>query len=170
LTEIFASSEPNIVRKSVAFNLLATKYEAYLKKLYYLLKGEEVKPQHEGEDVTWKNVIHAFPCLWGLKNNLRPEYQELYRYLMMVKTWRNDESHISPTASEGEFDAAIKIIIAMYGFATASSITELEEADAVRGDATAELTNDVPFAPVVTYTDAENIVDYHKAAESSDNK
>lgn len=170
LSEVFASESCNIVRKSVAFNLLATKYESYLKKLYYLINDKEVQPQYEGEDVTWKHVIHAFRCLWGLKNNLQPEYQKLYGYLMMVKTWRNDESHISPTASEEEFDAAIKIIIAMYGYVTACSITELEEADAVRGSATADLTNNVPFAPVVTYTDAENIVDYHKAAESADNK
>lgn len=47
-----------IVDKHVAFNLLVTKFEAYLKKLYYLMTNEEVKPQNEGESVTWANVIH----------------------------------------------------------------------------------------------------------------
>lgn len=47
---------------------------------------------------------------------------------MLVKGWRNDESHISPTASEQEIDTAIKIIITMYFFATGSYITELESA------------------------------------------
>ena len=52
----------------------------------------------------------------------------LYNYLMLVKDWRNAESHISPTASEAEVDAAIQVIIAMYGYATGASITELEQA------------------------------------------
>lgn len=44
----------------------------------------------------------------------------------MVKEWRNNEAHVSPTASEQEIDAAINIIITMYFFATGSCITELE--------------------------------------------
>ena len=120
--------DATIVDKFVSFNLLVTKFEAYLKKLFYLMKGEEVKPQYEGQGVTWKDVIHAIRPLWTLKYNENEEYQKLYQYLMLVKGWRNDESHISPTASEQEIDAAIKIIITMYFFATGSYITELESA------------------------------------------
>jgi type I restriction enzyme R subunit len=43
-----------------------------------------------------------------------------------VKEWRNSESHISPTASEQELNAAINIIITMYCYATGSCITDLE--------------------------------------------
>ena len=117
-----------IVDKFVSFNLLVTKFEAYLKKLLYLMNGEEVKPRYEGQDVTWKDVIHAVSPLWALKNNRNDEYQKLYQYLMLIKGWRNDESHISPTASEQEVDAAIKIIVTMYFYATGSCITELEMA------------------------------------------
>lgn len=120
--------DATIVDKFVSFNLLVTKFEAYLKKLFYLIKGEEVKPQYEGQDVTWKDVIHAIRPLWTLKYNENDEYQKLYQYLMLVKGWRNDESHISPTASEQEINAAINIIITMYFFATGSCITELESA------------------------------------------
>ena len=120
--------DATIVDKFVSFNLLVTKFEAYLKKLFYLMKGEEVKPQYEGQDVTWKDVIHAIRPLWTLKYNENDEYQKLYQYLMLVKGWRNDESHISPTASEQEINAAINIIISMYFFATGSCITELESA------------------------------------------
>ncbi len=119
-------SHTTIVDKFVAFNLLVTKYEAYLKKLYYLINNEEVKPQYEGEDVTWKNVIYAHKCLWNLKFSDDTNKQQLYQYLTLVKDWRNDESHISPTVSEQELDAAIQIIITMYCYVTGSSITELE--------------------------------------------
>ena len=118
----------SIVDKHVAFNLLATKYEAYLKKLYYMYSGHEVQPQNEGEDVTWKNVIHDVSCLWRLKNQLDDAHQRLYTYLQMVKDWRNIESHISPTASEQELVGAINIIITMYCYATGMCITELEMA------------------------------------------
>ena len=44
----------------------------------------------------------------------------------MIKNWRNVESHISPTATEQEVDAAIRIILAMYGFVTAKCMNEIE--------------------------------------------
>ena len=129
ISQAFASlfgKKPTLVDKHVAFNLLVTKYEAYLKKLFYLMKGREVRPHHEGDPVTWKDVIYAVRPLWSLKYSEKSEYQTLYQYLLMVKEWRNKEAHISPTASEQEIDAAINIIITMYFFATGSCITELE--------------------------------------------
>lgn len=117
-----------IVDKFVAFNLLVTKYEAYLKKLYYLIHNNDVPTQNEGEDVTWKNVIYAHRCLWNLKFSTDTTKQQLYQYLMLIKGWRNDESHISPTASEQEVDTAINIVISMYFYATGASITGLEMA------------------------------------------
>ena len=76
--------------------------------------------------MTWKHVIHAIRPLWTLKYSDQPAYQTLYQYLLMVKEWRNNEAHISPTASEQEIDAAIDIVITMYFFATGSCITEME--------------------------------------------
>lgn len=115
-----------IVDKFVAFNLLVTKFEAYLKKLYFLMYGREIQPQNAGADATWKDVMYAHKCLWNLKYSSDIAKQQLYQYLTLVKGWRNSESHISPTASEQEVEAAINIIISMYFYATGSSITELE--------------------------------------------
>ncbi len=122
------AKEPNIIDKSVAFNLLVTKFEAYLKKLYYMVNGEEVKPQFEGGTPSLKEVLHGIPALWNLKYSHQEKYTKLYGYLNMIKSWRNNESHISPTASEQELDAAISVIITMYFYATGSNITELEMA------------------------------------------
>lgn len=115
----------NIVDKFVAFNLLSTKYEAYLKKLYYILHGSEVPPKNPGEDVTWANVIHGFSCLWSLRYSLDAPHRLLSGYLTRVKLWRNDESHISPTATEQEIEEAIDVIITMYFFATGSNLSQL---------------------------------------------
>jgi type I restriction enzyme R subunit len=118
--------DSNIVDKHVAFNLLATKFEAYLKKLYYLYTGNEVQSQHEGEEATWANVIHDVNCLLQLKFKNDDAHQRLYQYLQRVKEWRNEESHISPTASEQEIEGAINIILTMYCYATGMCITDLE--------------------------------------------
>ena len=48
---------------------------------------------------------------------------------MLVKGWRNDESHISPTASEQEINAAIKIIVTLYFYTTGSCIDALNFAN-----------------------------------------
>ena len=125
---LYAKENATIVEKFVAFNLLVTKFEAYLKKLYYLIHKQEVQPQYEGEPVTWKNVIHGFSCLWGLKKDSRTAYQQLYSYLEMVKRWRNDESHISPTATEQELNAAVDVVVTLYFYATGRSLMDLEEA------------------------------------------
>lgn len=115
-----------IVDKHVALTLLVSKFEAYLKKLHYLVEGTEIQPQFEGKDVTWKEVVHAIRPLWNLKYNEDEAYQQLYNDLLTVKEWRNNEAHISPTATMAELDDAIKTVISLYFYATGSMVTELE--------------------------------------------
>ncbi|MCQ2146820.1 MAG: HsdR family type I site-specific deoxyribonuclease [Bacteroidales bacterium] len=120
--------QPNFVDKMTSFHQLVTQFEAYLKKLYYLIHGTEVQPAPGNTDVTWKDVIKSFTCLWGLKHNPQPVYQQLYQCLELVKGLRNGQSHMSPTASDQEVDNAISAVLTMYLFATGSSITDLEMA------------------------------------------
>ena len=115
-----------IVDKFVAYNLLCTKFEAYLKKLYYLMNGEEVPPKEPGQEVTWSNVIYGIKPLWQLKYSPYDDKQQLYQWLLLVKSWRNSESHVSPTAKEAELNAAISIVLTMYCYATGACITDLE--------------------------------------------
>jgi type I restriction enzyme R subunit len=98
--------------------------------------------------VTWANVIHDVSCLWQLKYSKDENRKRLYEYLLQVKEWRNDESHISPTASEQEIDGAVNIILTMYCYATGNCISDLEMAG----------------------HDIEAPVSYNMAAESDNNK
>ena len=118
--------EANLIDKHIAFNLLVTKFEAYLKKLYYLTSGKELVARNEGDTPSFKDALYAHKSLWNLKWSTDPDKQQLYQWLMLVKGWRNEESHIAPTASEMEVDAAINIILTMYFYVTGSSITDLE--------------------------------------------
>lgn len=115
----------NFVRKMVAYNGLCTKFEAYSKKVYYLINGHEIQSQKIGEEASLKDVIKAMPCLFTLRTSSLARYQQIYQYLESLKDSRNAESHISPTATDKDLDIAIRKIVTMYAFLTASCINDL---------------------------------------------
>ena len=113
--------------KRMHLDMLLLRYEVYLKKLYYLIHGEELPAREEGQGATLSNAIFAFTALRGLKNNPKPEYQEFSQRLSMLRQLRNHESHGSIEISEQEVDAAIRIVIDMYLFVTGMNVSELEK-------------------------------------------
>lgn len=127
LNQVYTSPSLRLVDKRRNFNQLITKYEAFLKKLYYLINAKEMEGRH-GTDSSLADALFAFRSLWGLKNNPSPAYKKFADYLSMVRQWRNDESHLAPSASENEVERATTILVAMYLYVTGWSITELEEA------------------------------------------
>jgi type I restriction enzyme R subunit len=144
------AKKPTLVDKHIAFNQLVTKFEAYLKKLYYLINGKELPARNEGDTPSWKDALYAHKCLWNLRWSTDEAKQQLYQWLLLVKGWRNEESHISPTASEQEVDTALNIILTMYFYVTGSSITALETNghDISAADTPVETTNKiVDFTP-----------------------
>lgn len=59
-----------LVDKRRHFNTIVTKYEVFLKKVYYLLNGEEmVNRRDENSMPTFINCILSLGCLRGLRNN-----------------------------------------------------------------------------------------------------
>ena len=124
--------------KRTQLDMLLMRYEVYLKKLYYLIHGEELPSREEGQGATLSNAIFAFPALRGLKNNPKPEYQEFSQRLSLLRQLRNQESHGSVEISEQEVDAAIRIVIDMYLFVTGMNVDNLSEENetTVGGDMT----------------------------------
>jgi hypothetical protein len=135
LTNIYKENA-TFVDKRVAFHILTTQYETYLKKLYYLVKGEEVKPEVAGGDVTWKNVIYGLHRLWDLKYSPNLTKKKLSDWLENVKGWRNNEAHGSYTISEQDLDKNIKIVLTMYCYAAGAYIIELKSTGLVTGGPT----------------------------------
>ena len=128
LYHVFGGKELLMVDKYVNLNILLTRYESYLKKIYYLIHDEEVEGQ-DGKSASLADSIHAFECLWNLKYGHTEEAQKYSQYLQMLRDWRNNfSSHNAPVASEQEIDAAIQIVVAMYLYVTGNSITDLEMA------------------------------------------
>lgn len=145
LNNLYANPNITSVVKFSFFNLLVQKYEAFLKKLYYLINDDEVSGK-DGKNPTLADAIHAFKSLWNLKYATDDDGKKFSSYLQMLRDWRNDEAHNAPCSSDAEVDAAIKVVVALYLYVTAYSITDLEMAgrDAARaGVKPYELPDDV---------------------------
>lgn len=128
LNNIYANPNITSIVKFSFFNLLVQKYEAFLKKLYYLIYDDEV-PGKAGNAPTLADAIHAFKSLWNLKYATDENGKKFSSYLRMLRDWRNEEAHNAPCSSDAEVDAAIKVVVALYLYVTAYSITDLEMAE-----------------------------------------
>lgn len=118
-----------LVDKRRHFNTIVTKYEVFLKKVYYLLNGEEmVNRKDENSMPTFINCILSLGCLRGLRNNPDGRYHKFYDYLELVKQWRNSESHTAPDASMKELDSAIHVVSTMYLWVIAQNMKSLNAA------------------------------------------
>ena len=127
LNNIYTNPHITSIVKYSFFNSLVQKYEAFLKKLYYLINDEEI-PGHDGKEPALADSIHAFKCLWDLKYSTDDDGKKFSRYLQMLRDWRNDEAHNAPCTTDAEVDAAIKVAVSLYIYVTAFSITDLEMA------------------------------------------
>lgn len=105
---------------------LYMKFETYLKKIYYLLKGEFVADHSGGELSNLSHVMQQFQCLWGLRHHPDPRYRVFSQKLEFVKNLRNALGHLAPRGSEAEVDVAIHILSTMYLYTALLTRSDLE--------------------------------------------
>jgi len=110
------------------FNSLVTKYEVFLKKLYYICNHCDIQPGEDRRFVSLVDAIKAFDSLNGLWRNGDARYHKFSEYLEMVKEWRNAESHTAPVVTESEIVKDIHILTAMYVYVISQETTELDMA------------------------------------------
>ena len=119
----------SFVDKKQHFNTLVSRFEVFLKKVFYLRNHTEIvctKPGQEGMKATLADCIFQTPCLKRLKYSEDDADKKFSEYLGMVRDWRNDNAHKAPTATEQECDAAINILTTMYLYVTAFGIRRRE--------------------------------------------
>lgn len=128
LNNVYTNSSIGLLEKRTYFNSLVAKYEAFLKKLYYLINNDEVpsNPKTPDKSPGLAECIFAFQCLKGLKYDTNESGQKFCQYLDLLRQWRNDEAHLSPNATEEEINAALKVVTSMYLFVVGNNITDLE--------------------------------------------
>jgi type I restriction enzyme R subunit len=105
----------------IIFSSLLPKYEAYLRKIYYLRTGEKFGP-YDG----WIPVVKKFPIIQGLHYNDDPKLSTFHTYYEAMYHWRNNNVHEAPDLPDAEISPAIHMVISMYVFSTMISITDLE--------------------------------------------
>lgn len=90
LNNVYANTAIGLLEKRTYFNSLVAKYEAFLKKLYYLLNQDEVPrhPDHPEKSPGLSECIFAFPCLKNLKYSTDEKEQKFKVYLDLLRQWR----------------------------------------------------------------------------------
>ena len=118
-------SKVSLVDKKQHFNTLVSRFEVFLKKVFYLNNLSEIvctKPGLEGMKATLADCIFQTPCLKRLKYSEDEADQKFSNYLTMVRDWRNDNAHKAPITKEQECDVAINVLTAMYLYVVAFGI------------------------------------------------
>ena len=128
LGQLFVET-PTIVKRSNALHALLMRFEAFLKKLYFIINGKELRPFNPAEkDATMKDAIKAFDCLRDLRVNPKPQYQRMFENLRQLHSWRNSEAHVSPTFSEKELNSKIQSVLSVYYFVVGKELSAINKA------------------------------------------
>ncbi len=129
LNRLVCQSRMKIVDKRRHLSTIVTKFELFLKKIYYLINNKELQSKEIGKGATLTDAIMTFGFLRNLKYSHDETHQQLYQYLDLLKSLRNAESHGSPNATEKELNTMIQVVIAMYIYVMANTITDIEMND-----------------------------------------
>lgn len=127
ITQLYISDNVNFVIKHNCAKTLVSQFEPYLKKLYFLLNGKEVRTTVIGWDPSMTDTLKAHPFLWGLKHKHTEEGQRLYNTLRRVVEKRNLFAHNSPILAESELDKCIRNTMVMYFYTSGATIDDIEQ-------------------------------------------
>ena len=130
MDELFRRKKVEFVDKHVNSGNLSVKFEVFLKKIYYMLHGEELKSSEKGKNVTLATCIFAFPCLKKLRWSSKETEQKLSGYLDVIRNNRNTSdgngAHSSYLLTEQQLDDNIKAFTTLYLYVAGMSLNELK--------------------------------------------
>lgn len=118
-----------LAEKRTYLRSLVTDYEAYLKKLYFLITGLEVKDKNgDVEHAALSNAIYCME-LDKLKYSEKPLDQQFAGFLDVLVGLRNMESHQAQSLSATEVAAGIRVVSTMLLYVTFTNIGVLEKVE-----------------------------------------
>lgn len=130
IDELFGRKKVNIIDKHVNSGNLSVKFEVFLKKIYYMIHGEEMRPSGDSNKVTLSTCIFAFDCLKRLRYSPRETEQKLSGYLNLIRNNRNTSegngAHASYLLTEAQLDENIKAFATLYLYVTGMCYDELK--------------------------------------------
>lgn len=130
IDELFGRKKVNIIDKHVNSGNLSVKFEVFLKKIYYMIHGEEMRPSGDSNKVTLSTCIFAFDCLKRLRYSPRETEQKLSGYLNLIRnncnTSEGNGAHASYLLTEAQLDENIKAFATLYLYVTGMCYDELK--------------------------------------------
>ncbi|MFR9497456.1 MAG: DEAD/DEAH box helicase family protein [Rikenellaceae bacterium] len=107
------------------FQTLVSKYEAFLRKIHFLLQGVELSEESKPSGLV--SVVQQFPAIQKLYSTKEITYSKMKDYYHKLYNWRNNHTHQAPTLDKAELAPSIQVIVAMYVYAAMVSATQLGE-------------------------------------------
>ena len=105
---------------------MVTGYEAYLKKLHYIIFAKEVTDKNgDIEHAALSNAIYCMR-LNKLKYSDKPIDQKFASFVDIVVQLRNDENHQAKSLDAKEVQIGIHVTTVMFLYVIFKYITELE--------------------------------------------
>ena len=147
----FYRGENEPVDLKVIFGALLPKYEAFLRKLYYLKEGE-LFVSTKGTD-GWVAIVKTFHEIDNLYYNhgKNPKLNTFETYYKCISKWRNENVHLAPELPDAEVAPAIHMVVSMYIYAVMVSITDLEMAGCELDNSGVTVPDVCPSAPIIPY-------------------
>ena len=127
LYHVFGGKELLMVDKYVNLNILLTRYESYLKKIYYLIHGEALKRPFDEGYPTLMDAIMAFPSIRALRCSPKPEHRLLFSEMNMLRKLRNGMRFSPPFFNEKQLGSALDIVTDMYIFIIAAEMSKINK-------------------------------------------
>lgn len=147
----FYRGENEPVDLKVIFGALLPKYEAFLRKLYYLKEGE-LFVSTKGTD-GWVAIVKTFHEIDNLYYNhgKNPKLNTFETYYKCISKWRNENVHLAPELPDAEVAPAIHMVVSMYIYAVMVSITDLEMAGCELDNSGVTAPDVCPSTPIIPY-------------------
>lgn len=105
---------------------LVGRFEAFLKKIYWLREGTTVPLTATGKAPALLDTVRHFPKLESLYRSKNPKYDIFKQYYQVVYDWRNKESHMAADLPADLLPTALHAAFGLYLYATLISAEGLK--------------------------------------------
>lgn len=123
-------------------------FEPYMKKIYYLCKGNELS-RTDGGFVQFLDAAKAVGVN-KLHYDVEDYLNQMKTYYEFVHQQRNDTTHQAPVIEPRDLKPGIHMTVAMYLYATMINITDMEMGGMIDGTAN-DRTKSQPTSPIHAY-------------------
>ena len=106
---------------------LVSRFEAFLKKIYWLREGVKMPPCDNGREPALLDAVKHFPRVAELYTTRNPKYERFRGYYRNVYQWRNNENHAAAEIPADLLPTALHAAVALYLYTSMVSANELKD-------------------------------------------